>query len=185
MNSAPKEVARDQGMNGKPLQREPSKEVIDFHDVYNSYGDKVRRILGRLLPWNELDDAVQETFVKVFHSLPDFKGDAKIETWLYRITVNTAYDFNRKRKSLSSLISRWVEHQDKQVSPSLDQKMLVQDALMKLPFKDRTVLVLHYLEGYKQDEIADLLDIPQGTVKSRLHHARIKMESILKEDGYE
>ena len=186
MSSAPKEVAREKGMNGKPHMRKPSdKTTMDFHDIYSSYGDQVRRILGRLIPWSELDDAVQETFVKVYHSLPEFKGDAKFETWLYRIAVNTAYDINRKRKSFSKLISSWLESQEKQTPPSLDQKMLVQEALMKLPFKDRTVLVLHYLEGYKQDEIAELLDIPPGTVKSRLHHARKNMERILKEDGYE
>lgn len=173
-------VDKVEGMN-RSSKGQAATIDYDFESIYRSHKDAVRRIVGRLLPWDDLDDAVQEVFAKVYLSLGQFSGDAKLETWIYRIAVNTAYDFNRKRSRLTNLVQSWLEKMPPKSSHSVEESVAIQDIVWKLPFNDRVVTVLFYVEGYQLDEIATLLEIPKGTVKSRLHNARRKLTQSLKE----
>ena len=152
-----------------------------FHDLYQSHNERVRRILARLVPQQDLDDLVQETFVKIYLKQDSFKGESSIDTWIYRITANTAMDHLRKKKQWTNLISRFLLQPEKKKDPSLDRKILAQEVLEQLPVAERLVIVLYYLEEYQQDEISKILQIPLGTVKSRLHNAKKRLKTNLEE----
>lgn len=125
------------------------------------------------------DDILQDVFLKIFEKLHTFRGGSSIKTWLLSITRNTAYNSRSKlriRKTLS--LERWTH---RQFHPSAESVVIEQielhhawKAVLKLPVKFREVLVLYVHHGMSVKEIAETLDVPEGTIKSRLHHARLK-----------
>jgi RNA polymerase sigma-70 factor (ECF subfamily) len=147
------------------------------------------------------DDALdlsQETFLRAFCNIRHFKGDSRLYTWLYRITVNVSLDFINKRKRTATL-----EHDDSRLivpdemagwpmggerhNPveKLDKKELAEvmsRGLEKLSEKHRVALILREVEGLSYEEMAEVLEINVGTVMSRLFHARHNMQRILQ--GY-
>lgn len=127
------------------------------------------------------DDVVQDVFLKVYEKLYTYRGEASIKTWLFRITRNTC--FNRKKSSFIRRILLMGEVGEERVtSPSAENQaldnLMLNEAwrlVLDLPIKHREVMVLHAYHGLSQEEIAALLHVPLGTVKSRLHHARMKL----------
>ena len=141
-----------------------------------------------------VSDIVQEVFLSVFRGLSKFRGDAAFKTWLYKITVHETMRYLKKRKRWNSLIDKGYSITDatevtfvvfnNSTSPEhlvLDgqKKSLIQDAMRKLSENHRIVLHLHYQEDLSVQEIAEILDIPVGSVKSRLHYARIQLKELL------
>ncbi len=138
-------------------------------------------------------DLTQEAFVRVFEKRQLYQADAKFSTWLWRIALNLCYDEQRriKRRGETALEN---EEGEAIVEPVADasgpadqaeageRADMVRRALQKLPDTYRTVLVLRHYEGLKFREIADVLDIPEGTVKSRMVEALGQMERLLKND---
>jgi len=138
-------------------------------------------------------DLTQEAFVRVFEKRSQYQPDAKFSTWLWRIALNLCYDEQRriKRRGETALEN---EEGEAIVEPVADasgpadqaeageRAEMVRRALVRLPETYRTVLVLRHYEGLKFREIADVLDIPEGTVKSRMVEALEQMERLLKND---
>ncbi len=139
-------------------------------------------------------DAVQEAFVKAYRSLARFKGQASLYTWLYRITFNAAIDLARKagrrdEVELREEIEPEEEKGEYPVAPSSespsDQLMrkelggLIDDAIQKLPPDQRTAIVLREVEGLSYKEIAKVMRCSEGTVMSRLHYGRKKLQELL------
>jgi RNA polymerase sigma-70 factor (ECF subfamily) len=166
-----------------------------FRYLYQRYQGKVRSTLYQLCGSSSLDDLVQEVFLRVWKGLPKLKQPATFSTWLYRITWNVATDRRRmlaKHHSFN-LPSKTVDSIDAQdllscASDSPDLMLLhyqdlVQRGLAHLSFEHRTVIVLHDLEEIPQKEIAEILNIPLGTVKSRLFHARAALRKFLQSEG--
>jgi RNA polymerase sigma-70 factor (ECF subfamily) len=141
-------------------------------------------------------DVAQEAFVRVHKHLPDFKGESSFSTWLFRITSHLSIDSVRKeRKSQKddiddvqeSALSDGAEGilstalgsnpQESALRRELADKMTA--ALAQLPEAHRIILVLREVEGLSYEELAERLDIPKGTVMSRLFHARKKMQALL------
>ena len=125
------------------------------------------------------EDAVQETFLKAYHSLADFRGEASEKTWLTRIAVNACKDMLR---------SSWFRHVDRRVTPDMlpdqantrdPQNSELVAAVMNLPRKMREVIILYYYQGMDAQEIADLLGISQPAVSGRLKRAREKLRRAL------
>jgi RNA polymerase sigma-70 factor (ECF subfamily) len=153
-----------------------------YHTVY--------RILGNS---EDAQDVMQEAFINAFENLGSFKGDSQFSTWLFRITVNAALSHRRTRKVVLSLESlrasnAGVEPLDESVNnqPSdgleqQDEEIKLQAALNRLSSEHRVILILKELEGRKYDEIAAILDVPVGTVRSRLHRARFELRAILEQ----
>jgi len=139
------------------------------------------RMLGRT---EDARDATQEAFLSCFRHISSFRGDAAFTTWLHRIAVNACYDLLRRRPPVSGTLEDRPEaaptpdHAD-QAAASAD----VQRALMAVPPDFRSVLVLHEIQDVPVDEIAATLDIPVGTVKSRLHRGRVALARALGEDS--
>ncbi len=138
-------------------------------------------------------DLTQEIFILVFRKLHTFRGDSKFSTWLYSIACNTCRDFLRRRKPMIPISDSMYQkgnHVGKaspdfnQNDPAerLEKKELAQvilEGIVQLPTDYRMVLLLHDLHGFRYREIADLLNISIGTVKSRLSRARFKLSRRL------
>jgi len=132
-------------------------------------------------------DATQDVFLSCFRHLPSFRGDAAFSTWIHRIAVNACYDMVRRRKPVVSLEGQELEpaatgDHAESAAATAD----VQRALMRIPPEFRMVLILHELQDWPIDEIARVLEIPVGTVKSRLHRGRVALgRAILGEEHRE
>ena len=127
-------------------------------------------------------DAVQETFVKVWHALPTFRGECSEKTWLMRITINTCRDMKR---------NAWFRIVDKSISPedlpepSYDpwtEDREVFSEVLALPLKMREVTLMYYYHNMSTREIAEALRISQPAVTKRMKAARLRLKSMLKEE---
>jgi RNA polymerase sigma-70 factor (ECF subfamily) len=142
---------------------------------------------------NEEDamDVTQEVFIKVYRALPNFEGRSSLKTWLYRIASNTCLTLASKKKKekesfLKSIVKWWTE--DKSETPetlSIEQenreqiKRIVNQKISKLSENYRIPLILKDIEGMPIDRIAEVLDIPSGTVKSRINRGRKQLQESL------
>ena len=122
-------------------------------------------------------DAVQETIVTAYSKLHSLRDERFFKTWLCRILINKCYQICRANKKVVSL-EDYIEAE--YLSEKSDDLGLF-DAVMKLKTDLRLVIVLHYIEGFQTMEIAEILKIPEGTVKSRLSRARAVLRSVLRE----
>lgn len=123
------------------------------------------------------EDAAQETFIRAWAHLGSFRVDSSLRNWLYRIALNTATDMLRKEKRTLTGALEGFHLADPQLGPEglfiqEERTAVVQRAIQTLPDASRAVLVLKEYEGLSYHEIADALDIPIGTVMSRLNYAR-------------
>jgi len=144
---------------------------------------RVRRLLGRLVGRGvDLDDLVQETYLRAWRALPGFRGDSHFSTWLLRIATNAARTWRRGRKPVASLpVDSELGSAN---TPGLGEGPLLdayERALLDLSPELRAAFVLHETEGLSYREVADVLDCPIGTVMSRLHRARTKILDDLRE----
>ena len=171
---------------------------IDFNEVYKKFQPKILHYLSRLIGPSEAEDTVQEVFEKVNRSLDGFKGESKLSTWIYRIATNTAIDklrsapFKRSSENTSLIDETTVGDRNDSfghADPPIDQKVIrkemsqcVREYIDRFSPDYRTVLVLSELEGFKNREIADILEISLENVKVRLHRARASLKKEL-DDG--
>ena len=174
-----------------------SSSKLDFQEIYHAFQPKILRYMARMVSEADAEDLTQEVFVKAHRALKNFKGDAKLSTWLYRIATNTALDklrspsFQRAAQlSLSDESAEQVEAKiNTRVVSAEEKKPLTEQQLVqkemnecirgfieRLPEKYRTVLVLSEWEGLRNDEIAHILGITVDTVKIRLHRGKEKLK---------
>jgi RNA polymerase sigma-70 factor (ECF subfamily) len=156
----------------------------DFDAIYRGYARLVARWAARLGgPEVSVDDVVQDVFLVVSRRLPDFRGDAKLTTWLFRITEKTLRNVRRQRRRRHwfARLTRRIEEaastsqptpaEDRERREAADEFYRILEAL---PEKHRNVLVLHELEAMGTQEIATLLGMKVATVRVTLHRARSK-----------
>jgi len=162
-----------------------------FKEIFDRYQKKVYRIAyGVVRHREEALDIVQEVFVKLFHSIKNFKGKSHFYTYLYRMVMNTAIDHSRKmgKQIISSLdeegsfepseeIEKWPEKI--LLQKELEEK--VNGAMGKLPAEQRAAIIFREVEGLSYQEMADAMECSIGTVMSRLHYARKRMQELLKD----
>jgi len=157
-----------------------------FRELFEAHKDRVYSIALRYSGDAEAAmDIAQETFLKVLSGIADFRSQADIETWLYRIAVNTCLDHHRRARRLTPILSGLI---DALIAPSESAFDRVQRAEMsdyvrriisRLPAEQRMVVVLRYTEGLSYDEIARILECSAGTVASRLNRAHKILEKRL------
>ena len=165
-----------------------------FGDLVRRHQDRLYNTVYRLLGNAEdAQDVVQEAFIHAYQSLASFKGDSLFFTWLYRIAVNTAISFRRKQRvALRVQYERGrgggSEPQDlseaNQPGHALEraeQERRVQTALSRVSPEHRAVLILKDMEGQKYEIMADILQVPVGTIRSRLHRARLELREVLEQ----
>ncbi|HEX2089638.1 MAG TPA: sigma-70 family RNA polymerase sigma factor [Actinomycetota bacterium] len=156
-------------------QDEAFAELMRRHErrVYNL----AYRMLGNA---EEALDAAQETFLSCFRNVVKFRGDSAFSTWLHRIAVNVCYDSLRKRSARPVEAIRF--HEPVPAADHGDQTAIavdVQRALLAVSPEFRAVLILHEIQDVPVEEIAAALDLPVGTVKSRLHRGRVALGRAL------
>ena len=142
-------------------------------------------MIGMLGYTTEAEDIGQETFVRFYQSLNQFRGESSIGTYLTRIAINLSLNEIRKRRRRRDLFFTKNENTVENVPDTIDlkdqkeTKTLVQLGLQKLPPKFRSVIVLRLIDGYSTEETAKILNLPVGTVLSRLARAQMKLREIL------
>jgi RNA polymerase sigma-70 factor (ECF subfamily) len=163
------------------------------------YSERAFRVAYRVVRDEDMAaDVLQEAFIKAYRGLRSFENRSAFYTWLYRIVVNLALD--RRRKERPGSVVEWeddVAHnvdlrvaQPPSTSPEVistraEVRELVARGVQELPDGQREVLLLREVEGLSYQEIAATMKISKGTVMSRLHYARRKMEAFLKRHGVE
>ncbi|MCK4344901.1 MAG: RNA polymerase sigma factor [Bacteroidales bacterium] len=159
-----------------------------FATLITRYEQQVAKtVLGMLGNTPEADDIGQETFVRFYRSLHNFRGDSGLGTYLTRIAINLSLNELKRRKRSRSLFfsanileeKEFDQPDPEDVEDSRDTKEIVQKALQSLEPKFRSVVVLRLLDQYSTKETAEILDLPTGTVLSRLARAQTKLKSIL------
>ncbi|HYC85414.1 MAG TPA: RNA polymerase sigma factor [Chryseosolibacter sp.] len=134
----------------------------------------------------EAEDILQEAFVKVFNGIKDFRQESKLETWITRIMVNTALNFQRKKLYLFPMVDIYeVDLPDNEISVSGVHFTQLLEMIQSLPQGCQIVFNLFAIEGYNHKEIAEMLGISEGTSKSQYSRARtLLQEKLLKESSY-
>ncbi|MGA7105113.1 MAG: sigma-70 family RNA polymerase sigma factor [Candidatus Deferrimicrobiaceae bacterium] len=168
----------------------------DFRTIYASYHPRIFRYLSRLVGQSEAEDLTQEVFLRVNRGLPDFKGDAKLSTWIYRIATNVATDRMRSRSSQESRSGKTIPLDERLIEesgdltgekkPSVEKQAMreemsscVHDYINSLPESYRLPVTLSEIGGLTNKEIAEALGLTVETVKIRLHRGRAKLKGKL------
>lgn len=157
----------------------------EWSKLYDEHVSTVRAVLYRMGVANDLDDLVQECFVKAWKGMDKFRGESSVKTWITRIAVNCAYDHFRK-KGVNVETEEIDEEKLGAVEPETRDSGAeepLRRALDCLSVPHREVLVLHVIEENSVEETAAILKISAGTVKSRLFHARANLQKILEKRG--
>jgi len=155
-------------------------------ELYNAHAPRVYRLIHRLCGDEDLaQEFTQEAFIRAFDRLDRFRGESALSTWLHRIAVTVTSNGMRKVRRLRERESDIDpdfpagpgSHGHHRSEPDLRAK--IKAAIDELPDVYRTTLVMHDIEGYTHTEIANILDVPEGTSKSRLSAARAQLRKVL------
>ena len=176
-----------------------------FEDLVREHQASVFRTLHRLTgPGPQVEDLAQEVFLRLYRALPEFRGDAQLSTYLYRITVNVAQDeWKRRRRDREHLApvpagpdgdrEDWLENQTsgpfsgahtrnpEEHLSGTETETAVQSALAALPEIERTILVLYHQEDLSYEGIATTLHLPLNTVRTHLHRGRKRLAGLVQQ----
>jgi len=175
------------------IDRFKSGDAAAFEEIVLKHQDKIynlcRHMLGNA---HDAEDAAQDVFIKAYQGLHKFQPHASLYTWLYRIAVNTCIDYRRK-PFFESIFKHTEEGKElvydlpsdapspERLYQSKQIGLALRISLGKLSQKLRTVIILKEVEGLSYEEIAEVLDISLGTVKSRIARAREELLELMKE----
>lgn len=171
------------------VQRTLSGNQEAFRLLYRRHVGPVRRLVYQMTTDSQvLDDLTQDVFLKVHRNLSKFRGDAQFSTWLFRIAYNVCQDYHRRKGRSNKIVSLPVEDlpisaPDAEVLSRLDRQELVGRALETLTPDHRAVVILHDLQEKSQEEVAQILEVPVGTIKSRLFYGRRKLKEWFSAQG--
>jgi len=169
------------------------KQAFDLLVLKHQY--KVHAIISRYIKdFDEVNDVVQEAFIKAYRALENFRGESAFYTWLYRIAVNTAKNYlvsrNRRPPSFdvdatnSQYSEENIQLQDHDSPENIlyknELESVINDAVSELPEDLRTALMLREFEDLSYEQISDIMDCPVGTVRSRIFRAREALEEKIK-----
>ena len=177
------------------IEKAQKGDIEAFEALVSAYQKKVFNIAFRMIGnLEDASDVSQEVFVKVYKSMKDFRGQSSFSTWIYRITVNVCMDELRKAKNKKVIyidedirtddgeMKREIEDDapgPESIIEGLELKQVVSDAINALLPDHRVVLVLRDIQDFSYEEISRILNIPQGTVKSRINRARLILKDVL------
>lgn len=174
---------------------EPGERVESYLDgaskeerlewLMEEYGNNIIRLAFTYVKQKQLaEDIAQDVFIKCYEKLDDFRGESTYKTWLYRITVNKCKDQLKSWSYKNVLFTEFFSSKIKQTDHSAESELLVveenrqvAEKVISLPIKLREVIILHYYEGLKIDEISQLIHVNTNTVKSRMHRARMILKN--------
>lgn len=168
------------------LFRQESTRSMAFHQLVKKYQKRVYWHTRKMvIDHDDADDLTQEVFIKVWHHLDDFREDARLFTWIYRIATNECLNFLKKKRTRFFLPLHDVEHE---LEAKLNETHLVsgdeiqlklQKALLKLPEKQRLVFNMKYFDDMKYEDISEVLGTSVGALKASYHLAVKKIEDYM------
>ncbi|MBP3269478.1 MAG: RNA polymerase sigma factor [Bacteroidales bacterium] len=176
------------------------KEILDlyksgqrekaFKEIVSSYSERLYWHVRRFL-WSheDTDDLLQEIFVKIWTSLPNFRGDSQLYTWIYRIATNESLNFVQKQKIRSALrfesITTTIEEKiDEDTLMNGDQlQRELAKAVQKLPAKQRTVFIMRWFDDMSYEEISEILETSVGALKASYHFASEKIKAEIEKNN--
>ena len=171
-------AAFDAGEDAVLARRAASADVSAFEALYRRHHRRVHGVIARLVgqAGARAEDLTQEAFVRAWQALPGFRFESAFGTWLHRLAANTALMELRSRRGTPALDSDEETLDAVGVADSAGHgtalSMDLEQAVARLPPRARAVLVLHDVEGWKHEEIAETLDMAVGSSKAQLHRAR-------------
>lgn len=182
-------MINEREVDAQLVERVKNGDQKAFELLVSKYQRKVLRLLSRLIrDPAEMEDVAQEAFIKAYRALPQFRGESAFYTWLYRIAVNTAKNYLATQGRRPSTVSEFQSGEDGEffdvgdvvedintpdaVLQSREIAETVNAAIEALPEDLRTAITLREIEGLSYEEIAQAMDCPIGTVRSRIFRAR-------------
>ena len=166
--------------------RDEASKNFAFNLIIKKYQKRLYSLIRRILiDHDDTDDVLQNTFIKMWNNLDNFKEDSQLFTWLYRIGTNEALTFLKKKRTRFFIPFVDVEHQ---LSKSLEDdsyfkadeiQMRLQQAILKLPEKQRVVFNMKYFEELKYEDMSQILGTSVGALKASYHHAVKKIEEYV------
>lgn len=174
------------------VQRARRGDADAFNELVLRHQDKIFNAVYRFCGNHEdAADITQRAFINAYRKISEFDGDAAFSTWMYRIAFNQSISYRRENSRHKGLSLYSGKDEEMVVEPAVmsgpeermesqDNQHKVQQALSRLDDDDRRIIILKDIEDRSYDEIAEVLDIPKGTVRSRLHRARLALKEKLK-----
>lgn len=177
------------------IERCKQGDLAAFNELVKKYEKQVYNFAYRLTGnYDDANDIAQEAFLRVYNAIGSFRGDASFTTWLFRITTNVFLDDRKRARAHphtsldehmeleESSVTRQIE--DPSPSPEAiteenERGQILQDAIHSLPDYQRAMVSLYHTEQKSYEEIAEMMDLPIGTVKSRLNRARLALKEKL------
>lgn len=158
-----------------------------FEELYRAHSARLYSLLLRMVGAAEdAEDLLQDVFLQAHRKLDSFRGESSLGTWLYRLAVNQCLDYLRGRQSKMTRITESFEDEAVQepaspapAIPAAISRVDLERAIARLPEGCRLAFVLHDVEGFAHHEVAGLLGISEGTSKSQVHKARLKLRLML------
>lgn len=160
------------------------RELVDLHKERLYW--HIRSIVKN---HDDADDVLQNVFLKIFRNIKKFKGESKLFSWMYRIATNESITFlNSKARKLKisneELQEKLVENLESDIYfEGTHAELQLQKAISTLPEKQRLVFNMRYFQEMKYSEMAEILEVTEGSLKSNYHHATKKIETYLKQNG--
>ncbi|MDA9711999.1 sigma-70 family RNA polymerase sigma factor [Acidimicrobiaceae bacterium] len=176
--------------NSELVKKSQLGDKSAFEELVKRHQELVFSLSFKLTGNRELaNDVAQEAFIRAWKAIGKFRGDSTFGTWIYRITVNTAWTLRKKAKKHYSLNIEDTQEPvviDEKKDPELiainsDLSLVLRKALNQIPLEQRIIVELKNIEGRSHKEIADYLDISVTAAKVRLHRAHQKLRNILEE----
>lgn len=177
------------------IERARKGDATALHRLIRKHQDRAYGYAFRLTRSSEeAGDIVAEAFVRVHNAVRNFKGNSAFTTWLYRIITNCYLDHRKKERTRQALsLDNPVQGNDEETTreiedtslmpdkdvESIQRGVLIEKALRRLPDFQRAMIVMYHMEELSYEEIAESLDLPLGTVKSRLNRARLSLRELL------
>jgi len=183
-------TARSINEDRQLIARTRRGDYAAFETLYDKYkGQVYRTALAIVREQGAAEDILQDCFIKVYTNIDRIDSSRPLIPWLYRVTVNLSYNWVTRRKRwlipLETVIDRLTtapRTSPEQVLEENELRHVVQEAIYSLTFEQRVVLILFYLNNFSIREIAYILDVPEGTVKSRLYYGRENLRQKLLSD---
>lgn len=167
------------------LFREPSTKEKGFTLLVKTYQEKLYAHVRRMVhSHTSADDVLQNIFIKVWRNLENFREDARLSTWLYRIAVNESLTFlEQEKRKKETALPEWEDEETLGQSaendePSARLEAKLEMAIRQLPEKQRTVFLLRYYQEMPYEEMSQILDTSVGALKASYHHAAKKIEAF-------
>jgi RNA polymerase sigma-70 factor (ECF subfamily) len=180
----------DKGAESELIRALREKKTWAYERLYDQYAGLIGSIAKSYLNSDDVEDVIQEAFLRVYKSIKNFKGDSSFTTWLYRIAVNVCKDQLKRYAKRSETMTNFEDEDSSISEPAGDQNVElsaekeldaedVNSILRRLSEDDQELIRLRDVQDLDYEEISEIVDKPLGTVKSRIHYARKRLKKLL------